>query len=60
MRALVASVLLAAIAAGCRPADERAAAPLPGAPPFEAALARRLAAAGRRWPSSSARPRRWR
>ena len=27
-------------------ADERAAAPLPGAPPFEAALARRLAAAG--------------
>jgi len=46
MRALVAIVLLAALA-GC-PSDERAAGPLPGAPAFEAALARRLARAARR------------
>src|SRR5438094_9790655 len=46
MRALVAIVLLAALA-GCRPPDERAARPLPGAQPFEAALARRLARAAR-------------
>jgi len=46
MRALVAIVLLAALA-GCRPPDERAAGPLPGAPAFEAALARRLARAAR-------------
>ena len=45
MRALVAIVLLAALA-GC-PSDERAAGPLPGAPAFEAALARRLARAAR-------------
>src|SRR5437867_75645 len=38
MRALVAVVLVAGVAGGCRPADERAAGPLPGAPPFEAAL----------------------
>ncbi|TMB46457.1 MAG: thioredoxin domain-containing protein, partial [Deltaproteobacteria bacterium] len=47
MRALVAVVLVAGVAGGCRPADERAAGPLPGAPPFEAALARRLARAAR-------------
>ena len=47
MRALVAIVLVAGATGGCRPADERAAGPLPGAPPFEAALARRLARAAR-------------
>ena len=47
MRALVAIVVLWAVAGGCRLADERAAGPLPGAPPFEAVLARRLAAAAR-------------
>ncbi len=47
MRALVAIVLMAGVAGGCRPADERAAGPLPGAPPLEAALARRLARAAR-------------
>src|SRR5438132_4425430 len=55
MRALVAIVLLAALA-GCRPPDERAAGPLPGAPAFEAALARRLArAAGQRDAETSPR-----
>src|SRR2546430_1800930 len=47
MRALVAIVLLAAVAGGCRPPAERAAGPLPGALAFEAALARRLARAAR-------------
>src|SRR2546430_16219262 len=55
MRALVAIVLLAALA-GCRPPDEGAAGPLPGAPAFEAALARRLArAAGQRDAKTSPR-----
>src|SRR5213083_3270971 len=54
MRALVAIVLLAALA-GC-PSDERAAGPLPGAPAFEAALARRLARAAR-WRDAETSPR---
>jgi len=48
MRALIGIVLLAAVAGGCRPADERRVAPLPGATPLDAALSRRIGHAARR------------
>jgi len=56
MRALVAIVLVAGVAGGCRPAEQRPLAPLPGAAPLDPALARRLGEASRRR-AAEAKPR---